>query len=106
VKSTADNLQAAIDGEAGEFKEMYPGFLAAAEAEGNTDAARSFANAMAVERIHHDLYAQALDSLKAGNDMAEDAIFVCGICGNTVLGAPPEECPICGALKTRFSQIA
>jgi rubrerythrin len=104
VKETADNLQAAIDGEAHEFKDMYPGFLAEAESEGNAGAARSFANALAVERIHHRLYTEALETLRGGKDLPEDAIFVCGICGNTVIGTAPEECPVCGAPRARFSQ--
>ena len=39
IKDTADNLQAAIDGEGFEFEEMYPGYLAEAEAAGNRPAA-------------------------------------------------------------------
>jgi rubrerythrin len=42
VKSTKENLQEAVDGEAHEFKEMYPGMIAAAKAAGNKEAERSF----------------------------------------------------------------
>jgi len=41
VKGTAENLEAAIEGEGHEFKSMYPGFLAEAEKEGNRPAAVS-----------------------------------------------------------------
>src|SRR5512136_468183 len=61
VKGTAENLQAAIDGEGHEFRVMYPGFVATAEAEGQKAALASFRNAMAVEGVHHDLYTQALE---------------------------------------------
>ncbi len=105
VKSTAENLQTAAGGEAHEFKDMYPGFVSEAEAEGNKAAAISFKNAMAVEEIHHGLYNDAAASLKSGSDLPESAIFVCGVCGNTVLGEPPERCPICGAPKARFSEV-
>src|SRR5512136_228905 len=64
VKSTAENLQAAADGEAHEFESMYPGFVAQAKAENQKAALMSFENAMAVEKTHHELYAQALASLK------------------------------------------
>ena len=51
VKDTKQNLQAAIEGEGYEFKEMYPGFIKEAEAEGNKAAVISFRNANAVEKI-------------------------------------------------------
>ena len=105
VKSTAENLQAGVDGEAEEFKEMYPGFVSEAEAEGNKPAAISFKNAMAVEEIHHSLYGEALKTLNAGGDLPAAPIFVCGVCGNTVIGEAPETCPICGAPKSKFAEI-
>src|SRR5512137_2209150 len=45
VKDTVANLQAAIEGEHHEFTTMYPGFIAAAVAEGNKGAQRSFEKA-------------------------------------------------------------
>ncbi len=105
VKGTAENLQAAIDGEAAEFREMYPGFLEEARAAGERAAVRSFANALAVEEIHHGLYSGALEALKGGKDLPGAPIFVCGVCGNTVAEAP-DRCPVCGAVKAKFSEIA
>ena len=106
VKSTAENLQAAIDGEGYEFHEMYPGFLKEAEAEGNKAAAISFKNANAVEEIHFGLYQSASESLKAGNDLPARKIYVCAVCGNTVLDDAPDKCPICGVGKDKFSEVA
>jgi rubrerythrin len=105
IKSTAENVQAGIDGEGHEFKNMYPGFVREAEAEGNDPAAISFKNAMVVEEIHHGLYSQAAEALKQGKDLPEARIFVCQICGNTVLGEAPEKCPICGAPRKRFEEV-
>ena len=105
VKTTEENLGAASSGEAHEFKNMYPGFVEEAQAEGNKGAAMSFKNAMAVEEIHHNLYNGALKSLQAGGDLPSAAIFVCGVCGNTVIGEAPERCPICGAPRSKFSEI-
>jgi len=105
VKSTAENLQVAIDGEGHEFKEMYPQFVRQAEAEGNTPAVMSFKNAMTVEEIHHGLYSSAAEALKHGDDLPEAPIFVCGVCGNTVLDEAPDKCPICGAPNRRFTEI-
>jgi rubrerythrin len=106
VADTAKNLEAAIDGEGHEFKEMYPKFIEEAEAEGNRAAVTSFRNAMAVEKIHYDLYGKALDSLKAGSDLPPAGIHVCEICGNTVEGDAPEKCPVCGAPKSKFKEVA
>ena len=105
VQETAANLRSAISGEASEFTGMYPGFVSEAEAEGNNPAVISFKNAMAVEKIHHRLYTEALKSLDAGADLPASPIFVCGVCGNTVPGEAPEKCPICGAPRKRFSEI-
>jgi rubrerythrin len=105
VKTTAENLQAAIDGEGHEFKEMYPQFVAEAENEKNQGAVISFKNAMAVEEIHHRLYGNALAAVKAGKDLPAAAIFVCGVCGNTVLGSAPDKCPVCGAPKAKFTEV-
>ena len=66
VGDTKQNLQAAIDGEDYEFKEMYPGFIEIAKKEGNQAAVNSFRDAMEVEKTHHDLYCKALESLTAG----------------------------------------
>ncbi|MFH1730140.1 MAG: rubrerythrin family protein [Planctomycetota bacterium] len=105
VRRTADNLQAAVDGEAAEFREMYPGFVAEAEAEGERAAAMSFKNALAVEEIHHGLYADALNTLNEGNDLPEERMCVCNVCGNTVAGEAPDKCPICGSPKSRFFEV-
>lgn len=105
VKETAENLKAAIEGEGFEFQEMYPKFLAEAESEKNQAASVSISNALAVERIHHSLYTEALDTLNAGNDLPESKIFVCGVCGNTVAGDPPDRCPVCNVPKSKFTEI-
>ncbi len=106
VKKTDENLQAAIEGEGFEFQEMYPKFLSQAEAEGNKPAVSSFKNALAVEEIHHGLYSEALEAVKSGSDLPETRIFVCAVCGNTVKGNAPNKCPVCGASKEQFKEIA
>jgi len=102
VEGTEENLQTAILGEGLEFKEMYPKFVSEAEAEGNKPAAISFKNALAVEEIHHGLYSKALESVKSGSDLPESKIYVCSVCGNTVEGSAPDQCPVCGASQDKF----
>ena len=105
IKQTTDNLHAAIEGEGFEFQEMYPKFLAEAETEGDKPATRSFKNALAVEEIHYGLYKEALEAVTAGNDMAEAQIFLCPVCGNTVIGEIPDRCPVCAVPKARFFEV-
>ncbi len=104
VKSTKENLNAAIDGEGFEYTKMYPEYIENAKAEGNKAALRSFDFAKQVEKIHHDLYTKALGELEAGK-IVEKSYFVCPVCGNTFENEVPEACPICGAPKERFMKI-
>ncbi len=105
VKDTAANLQVGIDGEAFEFQKMYPGFLAEAQSEGHKAAEISIKNAMAVEEIHHGLYTQALEAVKADKDLDAAPIYVCSICGNTVVGAIPDTCGVCGVPGSKFHEV-
>lgn len=106
VQDTIANLKDAIEGEAHEFREMYPGFIKEAEAEDNKAAARAFTHANGVEEVHHGLYTDALKAVEGGGDMPGAKIHVCEICGHTVIGEPGEKCPICGAVHTKYKEIA
>jgi rubrerythrin len=106
IRKTAENLAAAIEGEGFEFQEMYPPYLQQAKDEGDKPAEISFRNALAVEEIHHGLYSQALQAIKAGGDLPGRKIFVCEICGNTVYDNAPDRCPVCGVPKEKFSEIS
>lgn len=105
IKTTKENVSAAIEGEGYEFKSMYPAFIKDAEAEGQRAAIKSFENAMAVEKIHYSLYQAAFDALTSGKDLSEARIFVCPVCGNTEIGFAPERCPICNVAGERFIEV-
>lgn len=105
VATTQDNVKAAIEGEGHEFNIMYPDFIEEAKKENNQAALRSFEFAIAVEKIHYDLYSKAAEALNSGKDLEAVKIFVCPVCGNTVLEAAPDKCPICGVPGTKFSEI-
>ena len=105
IKSTKDNLAAAISGEHHEFTQMYPGFIKEADAEGQTQAKRSFDMANQVEKIHHGLFQAALDNLNKGKAVDDKPFFVCQVCGNTVEGSAPDKCPICGASAKMFKRV-
>ncbi len=104
VKSTAENLEAAVGGETYEYKEMYPPMLRQAEAE-NHRAKRMFGYAVKAEAVHAKLYQMALDAVRGGKDLAETRFYLCPICGNIEMGTPPASCPICGAKKEKFVLI-
>lgn len=105
IKSTLENLKTAIEGEGYEFHKMYPELLEVALKEGHKKAEISFKNAMAVEKIHHDLYSEALEVLKSGKDLPPGDIYVCPVCGYTVKGQAPEKCPICNILREKFFKV-
>ena len=105
IGSTTDNLKAAVEGEAHEFKSMYPEFIKTAEAEKNQPALISFKNAMAVEQTHHNLYAEALKSVEGGKDLPAAAIYVCPVCGHTHVGGAPDRCPVCNVPKDKFVEV-
>ena len=105
VKTTAENLQEAVDGETHEFTDMYPKMIEEAEKEGNQAAKISFNKANTVEKTHAGMYAKALESVKAGNDLEQKDIYVCQICGHTVEGEAPDNCPVCGQPKDKFNKV-
>ncbi|WP_026840800.1 rubrerythrin family protein [Citrifermentans bremense] len=105
IRSTADNLKEAVEGEGFEFQKMYPPFLEQAKAEGDRSAENSFKFALAVEEVHHGLYQQALAAVEGGKDLADRPIYVCEVCGNTVYDAAPEKCEVCLVPKERFTLI-
>ena len=105
VKSTTDNLGAAVSGETYEFKKMYPEFIEDAKKDGNKPAQFSFDYANKVEQIHAALYQKALDALKNKTQFAKVDYYVCPVCGNTFEGLTPDNCPICATPKEKFMKI-
>lgn len=102
VKDTLDNLKEAYGGEHHEFTTMYPAFLEKAKEENNTAATRTFHWANEVEKIHGNLYQEALKALETGGAFPEKDYFICPQCGYTVADPVPDKCPVCGANKATF----
>jgi len=103
VGSTADNLQAAIDGETYEFTEMYPPMVEQAESEDHKKARRMFKYATEAEEVHAKLYKLALEAVQQGKDLDVD-FYLCPICGYIEFGVPADPCPICGTKPEKFVQ--
>jgi len=102
VKSTKENLQAAIEGESYEFQHMYPQMIAEARSEAQEGALKSFNFANEVEKIHASLYKNALENLGKNKD---NDYHVCQVCGYTAEGDAPDECPVCKSKKQAFKKI-
>jgi len=103
VKTTEENLKAAIEGESYENTTMYPGFIEDAKAEGNSKAERSFNWANEAEKVHEMLYREALATL--GKPGEEYDYYICPVCGYTHKRSAPEKCPVCGAPGSKFEVI-
>ena len=102
---TADNLGAALGGETFEITTMYPEYMQTAEADEEKRALRSMNDALEAEKVHAKLYAAARDAVAAGKDATLPKLWVCGVCGYTMEGEPPERCPICGAVHAKFREF-
>jgi len=96
--TTADNLQAAIDGEHYETTTMYPGFADVAEKEGYSAIAARL-RAIAVAEAHHEeRYTKLLKEVKEQSVFKKDhkIIWICRECGYVYEGTePPAKCPAC-----------
>jgi rubrerythrin len=106
MKSTTENLDAAVSGETFEFEKMYPEYLNIAKNEENTQAVWSFDVASKVEQVHAGLFQKVNEALKNRKPLEAVDYYVCSVCGNTVENETPEKCPICGAPKRRFFKVA
>jgi rubrerythrin len=101
--TTLANLKQVVVGESYERDTMYPNYLKLAKAENAPEAVRSFGFAMAVEKQHARLFAEAYAQL-GKNPPA--TYFVCPSCGNTTVGAPARgKCPICQNPTTRYVNV-
>lgn len=105
IGSTKENLKKAISGEAYEVAEMYPNFIAVAENEGNTEAAKTLEWAYETEKAHKEYFEEAYRSVETNSDIPDEEIAVCNGCGYTMVGEIPERCPICGAPRSMFSRF-
>lgn len=107
VKTTAENLQEAIDGETYEVATMYPQFLSDAVNEGVLNAQKSFTWALDTEMKHQEFYNKALQALSTNtvNTLPFD-YAVCPVCGNTYDQANMDaNCAFCQTSQEKFILI-
>ncbi len=105
VKSTKENLAAAVKGETYERDTMYPEFLKEARASRNTDAIQTFNYAKTAEAEHAKLYGEALNNL---DKMRAKGVvyYVCTVCGNTTAKLDFAKCPSCFNSKDKYVAVS
>lgn len=106
VKSTRENLEAAVKGETYERDSMYPEFLKQARADRNARAVRTFNLAKSAEAEHARLYSEMLANLDKLKGTKATAFYVCPICGYTVREVNFAKCPSCFTPKEEFEKAA
>ena len=99
---TSKNLGLAIAGETFEIEEMYPSYMEVAKAQGEKNAYRSFDWSYQTEKQHKALFEKAQNAVDGGKDVDLGEVQVCDLCGYTLEGDAPDECPVCKAKKERF----
>ena len=108
IGTTAENLEAAADGELEEWTSMYPGFAKVAEEEGFTKIARLFEAVAKIEKEHEERYRLLLAHVKDEKVFKKDEkiIWQCRNCGY-VCESPqaPQVCPVCAHPQAYFEQL-
>ena len=109
IKSTAENLKAAAEGENYEWTDMYDRMAKEAKEEGFDHIAFLFEGVANIEKEHEERYKKLLkyidDELVFSND--GDTIWVCRNCGHITVGKKaPNVCPICEHPQSYFERKA
>lgn len=102
VADSQTNLERAFQSESTVNGVHYLRMLQEAEEDGEKAAALVFSQARDVEAEHAELYKKALSHMIA---QRSTEYYVCTVCGHLADGRIPEECPICGALGSKFEQV-
>lgn len=109
IGDTPENLNTAADGEAYEWKEMYPSFAETAKEEGFSDLAFLFEKVAEIEKEHEARYRRLLGNVEKGIVFSSDGdtVWQCSNCGHIVVGPKaPEVCPVCGHPQAYFQKKA
>ncbi len=105
IGDTAQNLEAAAEGENYEWTDMYAGFAETAEKEGFKALAQKFRMVADIEKRHEERYRALLHNVEAKQVFARSEVKVweCRNCGHIVVGEKaPEMCPVCAHPQSYF----
>ncbi len=98
IGNTAQNLEAAADGERMEWGTLYKESAAAARSEGFEKVAQQFDEIAKVEKHHEARYRKLLENLKKNNvfKKSKKVAWHCRNCGYVMEGKQaPKKCPAC-----------
>ena len=108
IGTTAENLEAAAEGEHEEWTSMYPEFAKVAREEGFTKIANLFEAVAKLEKEHEERYRLLLANVKDEKVFKKDEkiIWQCRNCGY-VCESPqaPQVCPVCAHPQAYFEQL-
>jgi len=105
IRPTADNLEAAAEGEKLEWGTLYPNFAQVADQEGFRDVARTFLMVAKVENYHEKRYRKLLANIEQNKVFKKDSPikWKCRNCGYVFEGSEvPEKCPVCAHPRSYF----
>ncbi len=105
IKTTAENLKMAAEGENFEWTDMYDRMAKEAREEGFNDIAFLFEAVGKIEKDHEERYKKLLDNVKGELVFSKDGdkIWKCRNCGHIVIGkSAPDICPVCAHPKAYF----
>ena len=105
IGDTAQNLEAAAEGENYEWTDMYADFAKTAEEEGFTELAEKFRMVAAIEKTHEERYRALLHNVETKEvfEKSEVKVWECRNCGHIVVGVKaPQVCPVCNHPQAYF----
>ena len=105
IGTTAENLEAAADGENYEWTDMYETFAKEAEEEGFKELAVKFRAVAAIEKAHEERYRALLNNVETKQvfEKSEVKVWECRNCGHIVVGTKaPAVCPVCVHAQSYF----
>lgn len=106
VKSTRENLEAAIKGESYEYQTMYPGFIDEARKDRYVPAIVTLTQAKNTEVEHARLFSEALNNLDGLKGSSARTYYVCTVCGFTTFDLNFEKCKNCFKPKEKYKAVS
>jgi rubrerythrin len=106
VKSTRENLEAAIKGESYEYQAMYPGFIDEARKDRYVPAIVTLTQAKNTEVEHARLFSEALNNFDALKGSQARTYYVCTVCGFTTVDLNFEKCKNCFKPKDKYKAVS
>lgn len=106
VKSTRENLEAAITGETYELQKMYPEFIEEARKDAYVPAIVTLTQAKNTEEEHARLFADVLKNLDTLKGSQARTYYVCTVCGFTTVDLNFAKCKNCFKPKEKYKTVS